>query len=83
MVWTSHPLDDGNESREAQHLLELRTVPQGSGFTPSRAKIHKEILKRASWIGETDLLKFVDHNNYQWSRADAARQSRKIIEMGS
>ncbi|MEK7095018.1 MAG: FAD-dependent thymidylate synthase, partial [Patescibacteria group bacterium] len=75
----------GMNLREAQHLLELRTVPQGHpDYRRVAQKIHKEILKRASWIGETDLLKFVDHNNYQWSRADAeARQSRKIIEMGS
>lgn len=72
----------GMNLREAQHLLELRTVPQGHpNYRRVCQTIHKKVAERAPWLSQTDFFKFVDHNQYSWARADAeARQSQKMIE---
>lgn len=74
----------GMNLREAQHLLELRTVQQGHpNYRRICQKIHQQIIDKAPWIKKTDLFRFVDHNTYDWARADAeARQSQKILEKG-
>jgi thymidylate synthase ThyX len=74
----------GMNMREAQHLLELRTVPQGHpNYRRVCQTLHKQLVERAPWIGQTDFFKFVDHNQYDWARADAeARQSQKLMEKG-
>lgn len=74
----------GMNLREAQHLLELRTVVQGHpNYRRVCQKIHDAISENAPWIDETDLLKFVDHNQYHWARSDAeVRQSQKALERG-
>ena len=74
----------GMNLREAQHLLELRTIPQGHpDYRRICQKIHDEILKRAPWINETGLLKFVDHNDYLWARAGSeAFQSQEALKRG-
>jgi thymidylate synthase ThyX len=74
----------GMNLREAQHFLEIRTVMQGhAAYRRVCQKIHAEIKKQAPWLDNTDLFKFVDHNDYPWARAAAeARQSQKILEMG-
>ncbi|KKU19726.1 MAG: hypothetical protein UX30_C0008G0003 [Candidatus Saccharibacteria bacterium GW2011_GWA2_46_10] len=73
----------GMNDREAMHLLELRTVPQGHpSYRDVCQKMHKEILKkRAKWRGEA--MKFVDYNDYYWSRADSEARQRvkeKVLE---
>ncbi|MDA0207910.1 MAG: FAD-dependent thymidylate synthase [bacterium] len=74
----------GMNLREAQHMLEIRSIMQGHpNYRRVAQKIHDEIRKAAPWIDATDLLKFVDHNQYHWARSDAeARQSQKAIELG-
>ena len=74
----------GMNLREAQHLLELRTIPQGHpDYRRICQKIHDEILKRAPWLNETGLLKFVDHNDYHWARAGSeAFQSQEALKRG-
>lgn len=74
----------GMNLREAQHLLELRTVPQGhSNYRRVCQKITQELFKKAPWLKDSGLLKFVDFNDYPWARAEAeARQSQKTIERG-
>jgi hypothetical protein len=61
--------------REAYHLLELRTTPQGH---PQYRKVcqllHQEIAKVSPWRAEG--MKFVDHNDYFWSRGDAEARQR-------
>jgi len=61
--------------REASHLIELRTTPQGH---PSYRKvcqlIHKAIAARSPWRGA--IIKFADHNDYFWSRADSEARQR-------
>lgn len=74
----------GFNLREAQHFLELRTVPQGHpDYRRVCQTMHDIIRTRAPWIEEVGALAFVDHHDYPWSRADAeARQSQKRIARG-
>lgn len=68
--------------REAYHLLELRTTPQGH---PQYRKVcqilHKLIENRSQW--RADKMKFVDHNDYFWTRGDSEAKQRvkeKLLE---
>lgn len=74
----------GMNIREAQHLLELRTVPQGHpDYRRVCQKIDNMIKDRAPWLERVGVLAHVDHNEYHWARADAeARQSQKALERG-
>jgi thymidylate synthase ThyX len=74
----------GYSLRESQHLNELRTIPQGHpDYRRVCQKMHLELVRRAPWLGEIGLLKFVDHNDYPWSRAAAeAKQSAKRLKLG-
>lgn len=74
----------GMNFREAQHMLEIRTVPQGHiNYRRVCQKITKGLIEQAPWLQDSGLLKFVDFNDYAWARADAeARQSQKAIERG-
>ncbi|MBU0531415.1 MAG: FAD-dependent thymidylate synthase [Candidatus Uhrbacteria bacterium] len=74
----------GMNLREAQHLLELRTVPQGHpDYRRVCQTIDKMIKARAPWIERMGILDYTDHNQYHWARADAeARQSQKTLEKG-
>ena len=74
----------GFNLREAQHLLELRSIPQGHpDYRRVAQSMDKLIREHAPWVGEIGLLKFVDHGDYPWSRAAAeARQSSKRLEKG-
>lgn len=74
----------GFNLREAQHFLELRTVPQGHpDYRRVCQTMHSIIRAKAPWVDDIGLLSFVDHNDYPWSRADAeARQSQKRIAKG-
>lgn len=67
----------GLNYREAFHIMELRTIPQGH---PSYRKLvqemHKRLLERDLLIAP--LMEFVDYNEYFWSRAESeAAQRRK------
>ena len=71
----------GMNDREAFHLLELRPVPQGH---PSYRKVsqhmHSVIKKQSPW--RADAMKFVDYNDYFWTRGDSeARQRVKEREL--
>lgn len=74
----------GFNLREAQHFLELRTVPQGHpDYRRVCQTMEKMLAARAPWLREIGVLRHVDHNDYPWSRADAeARQSQKRIAKG-
>lgn len=74
----------GFNLREAQHLLELRTIPQGHPDYRRICQRMSAILEeRAPWLAESGLLRFVDDNEYPWARAAAeARQSQKLLEKG-
>lgn len=74
----------GYNLREAQHFLELRTVPQGHVDYRRIAKLMAdEIEQAAPWVASIGLLSHVDRNDYPWARAAAeARQSAKRLEKG-
>ncbi len=63
--------------RALMHMFELRTTPQGH---PEYRKVcqgmHQKVTERSPWRGQA--MKFVDYNDYYWSRADSeARQRAK------
>jgi thymidylate synthase ThyX len=61
--------------RALMHMLELRTTPQGHPeYRMICQQIHQEITKRSPW--RADAMKFVDHNEYYWSRADSEAKQR-------
>lgn len=71
----------GYNDRQAQYYWELRTGKQGH---PSYRRIcqkkHELLRKRAPW--RADMMKFVDHNDYFWSRAESeARQRQKEAKL--
>ncbi|MBI1755156.1 FAD-dependent thymidylate synthase [Candidatus Azambacteria bacterium] len=76
MRWTM-----GMNLREAQHMFELRTTPQGH---PTYRRVCQEMarqtLQRYPWAKE--MLKFTDYGDYQWARADSeAKQRQKEREL--
>lgn len=61
--------------REAYHLLELRTTPQGHpAYRRVCQEMHKKIKERSEWRAQH--MKFVDHNQYDWARADSEAKQR-------
>ena len=65
----------GLNDREAMHMLELRSMPQGHpNYRRIAQMMHREITKRFPWRAET--MKFVDYNDYYWSRADSEARQR-------
>lgn len=65
----------GFNDREAQHMLELRTTPQGHPqYRKLCQQIHTEIQKQHPWRAE--VMKFVDHNRYDSARGDSEAKQR-------
>ena len=65
----------GMNDREAMHLLELRTVPQGHpSYRQLCQKMHSAIATRSPWRAAH--MSFVDHADYFWSRGDAEARQR-------
>ncbi len=71
----------GMNPREAMHMLELRTGPQGHpNYRKVCQEMHSLISKEYPLIGNA--MNFVDHNNYYWARGDSeAAQRRKESEL--
>jgi thymidylate synthase ThyX len=71
----------GMNLREAQHLLEIRTIVQGHpDYRRICMKIHDAIRQRAPHLEASGLFKFVNHQDVQWARAASeARQSQKML----
>jgi thymidylate synthase ThyX len=65
----------GINDRSLMHMIELRTTPQGH---PSYRKVcqlmHRAVAARSGWRGEA--MKFADHGEYFWSRADSEARQR-------
>lgn len=77
MRWTM-----GMNLRAAEHMLELRTTPQGH---PTYRRICQEMARQilAAYPWAKDTFKFVDYGDYQWARADSeARQRQKERKLG-
>lgn len=65
----------GMNLRAAQHMIELRTVPQGHPNYRKVCQIMAEkIMKRYPWTSE--ILKFTDFKDYTWARADSEARQR-------
>jgi len=65
----------GMNDREAFHMLELRTVPQGHPtYRKIAQEMHRCILVQSPWRAKA--MKFVDYNDYYWSRADSEANQR-------
>ena len=71
----------GMNFREAMHMIELRTTPQGhSSYRKICQEMMKAIQAQHPELGET--IRFVDFNEYYWSRSESeARQRRKEREI--
>jgi len=67
--------------KEAMHMLELRTTPQGHpSYRKASQEMHKLIIARSGWRAE--MMAYVDYNDYYWSRGDSeARQRVKEREL--
>ncbi|MEK7187677.1 MAG: FAD-dependent thymidylate synthase [Patescibacteria group bacterium] len=66
----------GCNDREAEHLIELRTTPQGhTNYRKVGQMMHAEIAKRSPWRAKL-FLGFTDHNDYFWARGDAEANQR-------
>jgi thymidylate synthase ThyX len=65
----------GMNDREAMHLLELRSTPQGH---PSYRRVsqlmHQAIKKQSPWRAAA--MKFVDYGEYHWARGDSEARQR-------
>ncbi|MEA3249316.1 MAG: FAD-dependent thymidylate synthase [Patescibacteria group bacterium] len=65
----------GFNDREAFHLLELRTIPQGhASYRKASQEMHRLIAERSPWRAE--VMNHVDHNDYAWARADSEARQR-------
>ncbi|MFA5853503.1 MAG: FAD-dependent thymidylate synthase [Patescibacteria group bacterium] len=65
----------GINDRALMHLIELRTTPQGHPSYRRVAQLmHKAVAARSSWRAEA--MKFADHGDYFWSRADSEAKQR-------
>jgi thymidylate synthase ThyX len=61
--------------KEAMHMLELRTTPQGHpNYRKASQAMHKLIEERSKW--RADMMSYVDYNDYYWSRADSEAKQR-------
>lgn len=71
----------GMNDREAMHLTELRSTPQGHpNYRKVAQAMHAAISHQSPWRAAA--MKFVDYADYQWARGDAeARQRVKEREL--
>lgn len=72
----------GFSDREAQHVLELRTIPQGhKSYRRLCQDMYQQMLRHDPRMAE--LCPFLDPNDYDWPRADAAaREAAKLEKLG-
>lgn len=73
----------GMNLREAMHLLELRTIPQGHpSYRKVAQEMHRQLLARHPEFAAE--MKFVDYNDYASARGDSeARQRQKEAQLSS
>ena len=63
-------------AREAMHVLELRTAPQGHpAYRRVCQRMHRLIAERAGHAALADAMSFVDHRDVALERLDAERRS--------
>jgi thymidylate synthase ThyX len=72
-------------AREAVHLLELRTGPQGHpSYRVVCQEMHRLIAEQAGHRAIAELMRFVDHGTYDLERLDAERraEARRLAQAG-
>lgn len=70
-------------AREAMHVIELRTTPQGhAAYRRICRKMHHLIAKHAEHEAIAATMKFVDYSELGAERLEAARRSRQPTLMG-
>ena len=61
-------------AREAMHLCELRSSPQGHPtYRRVAQEMHRQIAERAGHRAIAEAMRFVDHGTYDLERLDAER----------
>ncbi len=66
----------GMNYREAFHLMELRTIPQGHpSYRRLVQEMHNKLLEKDPSIAS--LMEFIDHGDYFWSRAESESAQRR------
>jgi thymidylate synthase ThyX len=71
-------------AREAMHLIELRTGPQGHpSYRAVAQDMHRLIAEQAGHRAIAELMQFVDYGTYDLERLDAERraESRRLAEI--
>ncbi|MFP5326132.1 MAG: FAD-dependent thymidylate synthase [Acidimicrobiia bacterium] len=64
--------------REAMHMLELRTTPQGHPeYRRACQEMHRLIAEEAGHKVVAELMRFVDHGTYDLERLDAERRAEE------
>lgn len=64
--------------REAMHMLELRTTPQGHPeYRRACQEMHRLIAEEAGHKVVAELMRFVDHGTYDLERLDAERRAEQ------
>ena len=69
-------------AREAMHLLELRTSPQGHrSYRVVAQQMHQLIAEQAGHRALAEAMKFVDHETYDLERLESARaaEAKRVI----
>jgi thymidylate synthase ThyX len=65
-------------AREAMHVLELRTGPQGHpAYRRVCQEMHRLIAEQAGHRAVAELMSFVDHDTYDLERLDAERRAER------
>ena len=69
-------------AREAMHLCELRSSPQGHPtYRRVAQEMHRQIAERAGHHAIAEAMRFVDHGTYDLERLDAERaaEMRRVL----
>jgi thymidylate synthase ThyX len=65
-------------AREAMHMLELRTTPQGHpDYRAVCQEMHRLIETQARHPLVAEMMRFVDHGTYDLERLDAERRAEQ------
>jgi thymidylate synthase-like protein len=63
-------------AREAMHLIELRTTPQGHPvYRRVSQQMHRLIAEEAGHRGIAEAMRFVDHSRVELERLEAERRN--------
>jgi DNA-binding GntR family transcriptional regulator len=63
-------------AREAMHMLELRTTPQGHpAYRRVCQQMHRLIAEQAGHQAVADMMRFVDHSEPELERLEAERRA--------